>query len=445
MFPSTTAENFQSWDRFLDVYYEPIRTALSLVPFIGEGRADDLAQSFFLKMYDRGFLAKRPLITGRFRDWLYVAARRHAVDEWRKTQRRPEHSNAFDVHEPVDQNVRGLEHSTFDADELYALSVLHLTVGRVHRQLLAEGKPEHWMIFEELVLAPLIPGRVPKTRAELMAMFPGQEPGFLDNRVTTVKRIFRRVLPALIPADPTENLTPEERFQELLAILQSSKDSRLWLAFLTDPRPGPDQITSSSLDLAAWPAADDRPEAGISQDILDDELRVLLGFWLDAPVHEYLDDLEAVGPILAAAIRETRPSGARGRRRDAASAITLKGLISGTDPVVSTVPPAELIILFRRLKEYAKRVHRSLSYRDERDLSRGLARRESSMPGEVAQVLYNLAGALALIRCGVRIIGLGDDQYRKNVAWVLDQRWLDPMLRPAFSSALQRIDSPRPS
>ena len=28
MFQSTIAENFQSWDKFLDAYYEPIRTAL---------------------------------------------------------------------------------------------------------------------------------------------------------------------------------------------------------------------------------------------------------------------------------------------------------------------------------------------------------------------------------------------------------------------------------
>ena len=54
------------------------------------------------------------------------------------------------------------------------------------------------------------------------------------------------------------------------------------------------------------------------------------------------------------------------------------------------------------------------------------------MPVEVAQVLYDLAGALALCRCGARIIGLSDDRYRKNVAWVLNQSWLDTRLRPVF-------------
>ena len=77
---SSTAENFQSWEKFLDAYYVPIRTALSLIPFVGEGRADDVAQNFFLKMYERDILGKRPAITGRFRNWLYVAAHRHAID-----------------------------------------------------------------------------------------------------------------------------------------------------------------------------------------------------------------------------------------------------------------------------------------------------------------------------------------------------------------------------
>ena len=61
------------------------------------------------------------------------------------------------------------------------------------------------------------------------------------------------------------------------------------------------------------------------------------------------------------------------------------------------------------------------------------------MPFEIAQVLYNLAGALALTRCDARIIGLSDDQFRKNIAWALHQSWLDPRLRPVFFAALSRL------
>ena len=320
-----------------------------------------------------------------------------------------------------------------------------MTVGRVHKHLLEEGKSEHWMIFEELVLAPLIPGRVAKTRDELLAMFPGQGPVFLDNRVTTVKRVFRRILPALIPADPTENLTPEERFAELLEILHASKNNRLWLAFLTNPMPGPDESTGSSLELAARSSADEMPGATVSPDILHDELRVLLGFWLEMPLHEYLDDLEGVGPAVAAAIRGSRPSGPLGRHRDAVPPLNLKAADRRArsddlrDPARGADNPA------RAPEDVRQESPPFAEARSRRGPSRRASRRDNSMPEEVAQVLYDLAGALALSRCGARIIGLSDDRYRKNVAWVLNQSWLDTRLRPVFFDALKQLGTGRRS
>jgi hypothetical protein len=438
-FQSTVAENFQSWDKFLDAYYEPIRTALELIPFIGEGRADDLTQGFFMKLYERGILENRPAITGRFRNWLYVAARHYAVDEWRKTQRRSERLGKFEISDPADPRADGAEDVPFDADEIYALSVLHMTVRRVHKHLLDEGKSEHWMIFEELVLAPLVPGRTAKSREELLAMFPGKGSAFLDNRITTVKRVFRRILPVLIPADPTESLTPEERFAELLEILHGSKNNRLWLAFLTNPMPGPEESTGSSLDLAQRSAGEGIPAAEVDPDVVHDELRVLLGFWLELPMREYLDDVESVGPTVAAAVRDARPAGPLGRHRHASDPLNLKGLIAATDPRIAAIPPEELTILLGRLKTFAKRVHRSLKLGARVESSRAMNRRDNAMPVEVAQVLYDLAGSLALCRCGSRIIGLSDERFRKNVDWVLKQPWIDTRLRPVLVEALKKL------
>jgi DNA-directed RNA polymerase specialized sigma24 family protein len=441
MFHSTTTQNFQSWDKFLDAYYGPIRTALGLIPYIGENRADDVAQSFFVKMHEKGILEKRPAITGRFRNWLYVAARRHAIDEWRKIARRPERPDAFETNEPVETRAGSPDEAPFDADEFYALSILHMTVGRVHQHLLDEGKSEHWMIFEELVLAPIIPGRVPKTRAELLGMFPGQAPIALDNRVTTVKRVFRRILAALIPADPTESLTPEERFEELLEILRSSKNNRLWLAFLTDPQPGPEEGPGSSMDLLAPSSTELPPDAMIDPEILHDELRVLLAFWLERPLYEYLDQLEGAGPAVTQAIRDARPTGHVPRRSAGACRFNLKELVAGTLPAIAAIPAAEQAIVFARLKTFAKRVHSAVNRQEKEARSRGETRRENSMPLDVAQVLYNLAGALALTRCRIRIIGLGSDRYRKNVTWVLSRPWLDTRLRPVFFETLKQLET----
>jgi hypothetical protein len=437
MFHSTVAENFESWDRFLAAYYEPIRTALKLLPFVGENQADDVAQSFFTKMLERDILDNRPAITGKFRNWLYVAAKRHAIDEWRKNHRRPERTADPADPEPADP---GAEDAPADADLSYALSILHMTVARVRKHLIEEGKAEHWMIFEELVLAPLVPGRVPKTREALQAMFPGEPPGFLDNRITTAKRVFRRILPALIPADPTDALTPEARFQELLEILQESKADRLWLAFLTRPAPGPDQSTGSSLDFAAPSSADELPEGKISQEIVNDELRILLGFWLEMPLNDYLDDLEAAGPTIAQSLHDARPRRALGFNRSATSILNIRALIDPAHPAVAAIPPEELLSLLDQLKTYAKRVHRLAKQAEVAEGPKAPARRESSMPVEIAQVLYDLAGALALSHCGTRVIGLSDDRYRKNVIWLLSQPWLDPGLRRVFFAALEKLE-----
>jgi hypothetical protein len=272
-----------------------------------------------------------------------------------------------------------------------------------------------------------------------MAMFPGQPPGFLDNRLTTVKRVFRRILPALVPADPTENLTPEERFQELLEILHASKNNRLWLAFLTTPTTGSEDSTGSSPDLAAA-LAQETGDAMISPEILHDELRVLLGFWLEMPLNDYLNDLEGVGPTVAQLLKEARPPGPRGLTRNATTTLTLNALVTASHPTIASIPPAELLTLLERLKSFAKRVHKSAKLAEKADNPPGAARRENSMPLEIAQVLYDLAGALALTRCGARIVGLSDDRYRKNVAWLLKEPWLDTRLRPVFADALKQLD-----
>ena len=318
-----------------------------------------------------------------------------------------------------------------------------MTVGRVRKHLLQEGKAEHWMIFEELALAPLIPGRAAKSREEILAMFPGQGPAFLDNRMTTVKRVFRRILPALIPVDPTESRTPEQRFGELLEILRASANSRLWLAFLADPSPDPAIPGGSSVNMAAGPIGGEGDAASVSPDILHDELRILLGFWLERPLQDYLDDEPAGPAAVAGAIRPPRPASRTGPSPPPRPPINLRALVEGTPHAGPALSPEELTPLLERVKTFAKRVHRPRPVeavrRDGRGAGQASGRLEDALPFEIAQVLYNLAGSLAMTRCQARIIGLSDDRFRKNIAWALHQSWLDPRLRPVFFAALSRL------
>ncbi len=368
------------------------------------------------------------MVEGTFRKWLYVAARNHAIDEHRRVARRREVTRSFGVEGVAEPWSIPRDDTPFDADQLYALSILHLTINRVRKHLIEEGKHEHWMIFDELSLAPLTPDRVARTRHELTAMFPGQSPEFLNNRMTTVKRVFRRILAATLLHDPAESLTQEERIDELLEILCQSRQDRLWLVFLEDPVPEPGAPSDSSQDLSARWSRSEAPRPEVSPDAANDELQVLLAFWLEKPLHEYLEDVPTSVPVPADAAR---------RRPDLAPPpLNLRRLVETDD---LAIPPWDLASLLAKLKTFAKLVHRLVNPDTRAGEPRRAARRESSMPAEVAQVFYNLAGALALTRCGTQIVGISDDRFRKNLGWVLNQPWLDARLRPVFFAALKQL------
>ena len=69
---------------------------------------------------------------------------------------------------------------------------------------------------------------------------------------------------------------------------------------------------------------------------------------------------------------------------------------------------------------------------------------ESSLPTEIATVIYFTAIVLALTRCGQRITGLDDDALRRGVEWVVAQPWVDESTRSLFRDALTLIGTDRP-
>jgi WD40 repeat protein/predicted Ser/Thr protein kinase len=64
---------------------------------------------------------------------------------------------------------------------------------------------------------------------------------------------------------------------------------------------------------------------------------------------------------------------------------------------------------------------------------------ESSLPTEIATVIYFAAIVVALMRCGQRITELDDDALRGGVEWVIGQPWVDELTRSLFRDALPLI------
>jgi hypothetical protein len=84
-------------------------------------------------------------------------------------------------------------------------------------------------------------------------------------------------------------------------------------------------------------------------------------------------------------------------------------------------PPIELL---RLVKEFAK-------------ISRGHP--ESSLPPEVASVLYYLAISASLVRWEERITSLSDEDLRAGLSWALKLEWIDAPARELFERAERKL------
>jgi len=82
--------------------------------------------------------------------------------------------------------------------------------------------------------------------------------------------------------------------------------------------------------------------------------------------------------------------------------------------------PAPELPLLERIKDFAKDCRMNP---------------DSTLPAEVAMILYFGSIVAARLRCGATITSMDDDALRNGVRWVLNRPWLDHGLRPLFSDA----------
>jgi hypothetical protein len=69
---------------------------------------------------------------------------------------------------------------------------------------------------------------------------------------------------------------------------------------------------------------------------------------------------------------------------------------------------------------------------------------QSTLPGEIAALLYYESIVAAWIHGGEHISQLSDDELRKGVEWVLSQNWVDDSTRELFVEALACLGGPSP-
>src|ERR1700691_5262899 len=136
-----------------------------------------------------------------------------------------------------------------------------------------------------------------------------------------------------------------------------------------------------------------------------EELGAIFRHQMSAPI---LVDLGGIDPATAA------------RLKSLSHAQSLL-LTSFLDLFLHPVPPIELLTL---TKDFAKG---------------NMDQPESSLPNEVAAVLYYLSIATAFLRLDRRISQLSDAELKRGLLWVTGQPWVESQIQDLFDATLQKL------
>ena len=141
-----------------------------------------------------------------------------------------------------------------------------------------------------------------------------------------------------------------------------------------------------------------------------EELGAVFRHQMSAPI---LVDLSGLDPATAARLQTLSQ----------AQSLLLKSFL---DLFLHPVPPIELLTLS---KDFAKG---------------NMEQPDSSLPNEVAAVLYYLSIAAALVRLGRRITQLGDPELKRGLEWAKGKTWVEAPLQKLLDEALQKLAQPGP-
>lgn len=213
-------------DDLLSQYLPALRAFAAAEFRLDEPHAEDLVQSFVLeKVLKSGLLARADRRRGKFRTFLLNTLTNFVISELRKAgaQKRSPIEGVVSLDELLEDS-RDLSASPGAAafDVLFARQVIQESIKRMEAQCDASGRSDIWGVFQTRLLNPAFEGAEPAGYEELVQRFGFQSPGHASNVLITAKRMFARVIRAVIgeyTANPEEI---ESELNELLAILSES-------------------------------------------------------------------------------------------------------------------------------------------------------------------------------------------------------------------------------
>ncbi len=200
------------------LYWKPVYAYVRAARGLNNEEAKDLTQEFLLDLVEGGLLTRYQPDKGNFRSYLRGTLHLFLLEQHRNATAlkrgggRALVSISPEETDLVDRLVAGAG-ATADGvfERQWANSVLDLAVGDLRRSLEAEGKADHYKLFERHQLAPAGP---PPSHAELAEEF-----GIKDTDVNNRLAACRKQLRDLVTARIREYVSEESELKEELGRL----------------------------------------------------------------------------------------------------------------------------------------------------------------------------------------------------------------------------------
>jgi len=188
-------------NELLKKYWPALKAHLLAKRTIDPHEADDLVQGFIEnKILEHNLLSVADARRGKFRNLLARALDNYVVNQWERSaakKREVERAVSYDTEARAHWAAHDATPSqAFDVE--WAREVLSQALRRMKVECGATGRDDLWVVFEGRVLAPIFHGTPALSYESIVSRFGYTSPSHASNALVTAKRMFARVLRAVV-------------------------------------------------------------------------------------------------------------------------------------------------------------------------------------------------------------------------------------------------------
>lgn len=424
--------------KLLECYWLPMYTHLRLKG-LSQEKAEDTIQDFMVELLDKQLLSIADPKKGKLRTLLLTALDRFAISQHRRdtaAKRSPGHITSLDAMQH-DESSASDDMPGQAFDRAWSLDVLAQALARMQRDCEANGQTTRWQVFEQRIVAPLLDDVPQPAYGDLANQLGLASEKAAMNQIVTAKRQFARHLRESVREYVTRHSDKGDKTVESLG---HEPQQTFDTAKPADTR-------------AAYQLAEHAIRQEVEREI--DELRSILArtrsvvvfqpevpsgtvqadsvksdFWKRL-THQHNSGQKPLGAMfdLGKAAADQKEMALDICFTDALD-VQLRDLASlaydgpGTlrELMVDEAPPIELL---RRVKDWVNICRLG---------------NDATFPIPLANGLYFLILAVALVHGGNRITGLRDRELKAGFQWLMQQPWFDGEFRPLVQRAIDNME-----